>query len=61
MDISRKQKHAYTRPVAPGALARGPRQVRGGVRTCIPALRGRGGYQEPAEADPDSHIVRGED
>ncbi|GHJ42536.1 hypothetical protein [Streptomyces sp. TS71-3] len=73
MDTPRKEKPSQSRPTSRSAAAHVTRRATpaarpsrstgtgGSIRTCIPALRGRGGYQEPAEAEPDSHIVRGED
>ena len=61
--MSRKEHHPHHphRLVLSATDFRSVRQARGAVRTCVPARDGQSGYREPAEADPDSHIVRGED
>jgi hypothetical protein len=60
MTVPRKE-HSSRRLVLPATGFRTARRPRGTVRTCIPALGGRGGYREPAEPGPEPHIVRGED
>lgn len=60
IDTPRGKERPHPRP-RPSAAGQRARRADGGIRTCVPALHGRSGYQEPAEAGPEPNIVRGED